>query len=246
MCSSRSLAPPARWRDSAAEPRLRPSDRVPGSVLRSWIGPVRVLTDNRIFYTGGGRPPVFLLLLFSPQRARSLGPVSRSTVVLVLASSLSPPSVSWRRCCASGALSSTRLKKRCPPSTGTGSMKRFPTSSTARSARSFWRCTPTPSVTASSARSGRRATQLPARDNPYKEEHYRRLAYANEHYGNLQAQNGWRTDQGRIYITLGAPQTIQTYPARAQRASDDRVVLRHSHACPAFVLLCSLLQAERG
>jgi len=49
-------------------------------------------------------------------------------------------------------------------------------------------------------------------ENPYKEEHYRRLAYANEHYGNAQAQNGWRTDQGRIYITLGAPQTITTYP----------------------------------
>jgi GWxTD domain-containing protein len=50
-------------------------------------------------------------------------------------------------------------------------------------------------------------------DNPYKEEHYRRLAYANEHYGNPQSQNGWRTDQGRVYITLGAPQTITTYPA---------------------------------
>ncbi len=50
-------------------------------------------------------------------------------------------------------------------------------------------------------------------ENPYKEEHYRRLEYANEHYGALQSHNGWRTDQGRIYITLGAPQTIQTYPA---------------------------------
>ena len=50
-------------------------------------------------------------------------------------------------------------------------------------------------------------------ENPYKEEHYRRLAYANEHFGSPQAQNGWRTDQGRIYITLGAPQTITTYPA---------------------------------
>ena len=53
----------------------------------------------------------------------------------------------------------------------------------------------------------------PGPDNPYKEEHYRRLSYANEHYGNPQSQNGWRTDQGRIYITLGPPQTITTYPA---------------------------------
>jgi len=50
-------------------------------------------------------------------------------------------------------------------------------------------------------------------DNPYKAEHYRRLEYANEHYGDPKIGNGWRTDQGRIYITLGAPQSITTYPA---------------------------------
>ncbi len=35
-------------------------------------------------------------------------------------------------------------------------------------------------------------------DNPYKEERYRRLQYANEHYGLARARNGWRTDRGRI------------------------------------------------
>lgn len=49
-------------------------------------------------------------------------------------------------------------------------------------------------------------------ENPFKEEHYRRLAYANDHYGNAQAQNGWRTDEGHMYIVLGAPQQITTYP----------------------------------
>ncbi len=49
--------------------------------------------------------------------------------------------------------------------------------------------------------------------NSYKDEHYRRLAYANEHYGSLKLENGWRTDQGRIYITLGAPQSVVTYPS---------------------------------
>ncbi len=49
--------------------------------------------------------------------------------------------------------------------------------------------------------------------NTFKEEHYRRLAYANEHYGNAAAQNGWRTDEGHIYIVLGAPQQITTYPS---------------------------------
>jgi len=52
----------------------------------------------------------------------------------------------------------------------------------------------------------------PGPDNPYRAEHYRRLAYANEHFGSPQSGNGWRSDEGRIYITLGAPQTITTYP----------------------------------
>ena len=48
--------------------------------------------------------------------------------------------------------------------------------------------------------------------NDYKEEHYRRLAYANQNYGNIAAQDGWRSDQGRIYITLGAPRQKANYP----------------------------------
>ena len=53
--------------------------------------------------------------------------------------------------------------------------------------------------------------------NVYKEEHYRRLAYANEHFGAIAAQNGWRTDQGRIYITLGEPQQQANYPRSEER-----------------------------
>jgi len=49
--------------------------------------------------------------------------------------------------------------------------------------------------------------------NTYKEEHYSRLAYANEHFGSVNAQNGWRSDQGRIYIILGAPKQKVTYPS---------------------------------
>lgn len=49
--------------------------------------------------------------------------------------------------------------------------------------------------------------------NSYKDEHYRRLSYANEHYGSVREQDGWRTDQGRIYIILGAPKQVVTYPA---------------------------------
>jgi GWxTD domain-containing protein len=49
--------------------------------------------------------------------------------------------------------------------------------------------------------------------NSYRDEHYRRLTYANEHYGSLEQQNGWRTDMGRMYIILGAPKQRATYMA---------------------------------
>jgi GWxTD domain-containing protein len=47
--------------------------------------------------------------------------------------------------------------------------------------------------------------------NSYRDEHYRRLAYANEHYGSVARQDGWRSDQGRIYIILGAPKQVVSY-----------------------------------
>ncbi|MBW8870531.1 MAG: GWxTD domain-containing protein, partial [Acidobacteriales bacterium] len=51
--------------------------------------------------------------------------------------------------------------------------------------------------------------------NSYKEEHYRRLAYANEHFGTLKFENGWRTPMGRTYIELGSPKQKATYYERA-------------------------------
>jgi GWxTD domain-containing protein len=40
-------------------------------------------------------------------------------------------------------------------------------------------------------------------ENTFKEEHYRRIAYANEHFAS--GMPGWKTDRGRIYIAWGAP-----------------------------------------
>ncbi len=37
-------------------------------------------------------------------------------------------------------------------------------------------------------------------DNEFREEHYRRIAYANEHYAA--GKPGWKTDRGHIYICL--------------------------------------------
>jgi len=47
-------------------------------------------------------------------------------------------------------------------------------------------------------------------ENEYKEEHYRRIAYANEHFAA--GMPGWRTDRGRIYIMFGPPTSIDSHP----------------------------------
>ncbi len=47
--------------------------------------------------------------------------------------------------------------------------------------------------------------------NGAKESHYQRLAYANAHFGYGSTQQGWRSDRGMAYITLGAPQQIDRY-----------------------------------
>ena len=46
--------------------------------------------------------------------------------------------------------------------------------------------------------------------NDFKEEHYRRIAYANEHYAS--GIPGWKTDRGRIYIIWGPPDEIESHP----------------------------------
>jgi GWxTD domain-containing protein len=47
-------------------------------------------------------------------------------------------------------------------------------------------------------------------ENEYKEEHYRRIAYANEHYAA--GIPGWKTDRGRIYVMYGPPTSIDAHP----------------------------------
>jgi len=46
-------------------------------------------------------------------------------------------------------------------------------------------------------------------DNAYRTEHYRRIEYANQYFGHVSHTEGWRTDMGRVYITLGEPQQRQ-------------------------------------
>lgn len=48
--------------------------------------------------------------------------------------------------------------------------------------------------------------------NLYRDEHYRRLKYASDHFGTPGRHDGWRTDRGMVYITLGPPQQRTPYP----------------------------------
>jgi len=48
-------------------------------------------------------------------------------------------------------------------------------------------------------------------ENEYKEEHYRRIAYANEHFAS--GIPGWKTDRGRIYIMYGPPDEKDSHPS---------------------------------
>jgi len=51
-------------------------------------------------------------------------------------------------------------------------------------------------------------------ENEFKEEHYRRIAYANEHFAA--GKPGWMTDRGRIYIVFGPADEIEAHPSGGQ------------------------------
>jgi GWxTD domain-containing protein len=51
-------------------------------------------------------------------------------------------------------------------------------------------------------------------ENTFKEEHYRRIAYANEHFAS--GIPGWKTDRGKIYIMWGPPDEIDSHPTGGQ------------------------------
>ncbi len=48
-------------------------------------------------------------------------------------------------------------------------------------------------------------------DNSFREEHYRRIAYTNEHF--YAGEPGWMTDRGHIYIAYGPPDSIDAHPS---------------------------------
>lgn len=71
----------------------------------------------------------------------------------------------------------------------------------------------------------RRNSTPGAKENPFKEEHYRRLAFSNEHFA--EGVPGWRTDRGRIYIVYGPPDSIVAHPSTATSSADEIWLYHH-------------------
>jgi GWxTD domain-containing protein len=55
--------------------------------------------------------------------------------------------------------------------------------------------------------------------NEFKEEHYRRIAYANLRFPTATGTAGWRTDLGRIYILYGPPDEIDDHSTGDTKAA---------------------------
>ena len=48
-------------------------------------------------------------------------------------------------------------------------------------------------------------------ENEFREEHYRRIQYANDHFAA--GKPGWKTDRGHIYIAFGPADSIDSHPS---------------------------------
>lgn len=69
-------------------------------------------------------------------------------------------------------------------------------------------------------------------ENEFKEEHYRRIAYANVHFAH--ELPGWKTDRGRIYIVHGPPGEIKTEPARGGDDPEKPAEVWHYHVIMGY------------
>lgn len=58
---------------------------------------------------------------------------------------------------------------------------------------------------------GRRNPTPNSAENKAKEEHYRRIKYADKYFTSAKTP-GWKTDRGRIYIIYGPPDEIDSHP----------------------------------
>jgi GWxTD domain-containing protein len=63
--------------------------------------------------------------------------------------------------------------------------------------------------------------------NAFKTEHYRRIAYTNQHFGMPSGVPGWQTDRGHMYIVYGPPDEIDSHPKQDQKPAIEYWLYRH-------------------
>ena len=85
--------------------------------------------------------------------------------------------------------------------------------------------------------------------NPYKEEHYARMEYANSHFGRDSNTPGWMTDMGRAYILFGAPTSRHPFVGYGQIYPMELWFYQNSTnspALPAFYYLLFYIDGDIG
>jgi GWxTD domain-containing protein len=78
----------------------------------------------------------------------------------------------------------------------------------------------------------RRNTSPSSSKNEFKEEHYRRLAYANQHFAY--SVPGGETDRGRAYIVYGPPTASKSGSMRDMSGSTNPTELWHYNSTPGL------------
>ena len=66
-------------------------------------------------------------------------------------------------------------------------------------------------------------------ENEFKDEHYRRIAFANNHFGTASGTPGWKTDRGHIYIVYGPPDEIDAHPSGSGNAAHGYELWTYRH-----------------
>jgi GWxTD domain-containing protein len=85
-------------------------------------------------------------------------------------------------------------------------------------------------------------------ENEFKEEHYRRIAYTNGKYGDNNGLAGWKTDRGRVYITYGPPDEIESHPSGSvtMRYPTEQWLYHHIQGVGENVIVEFVDQARNG
>jgi bla regulator protein blaR1 len=64
-------------------------------------------------------------------------------------------------------------------------------------------------------------------ENEFKDEHYRRMAFADRHFRTASGRPGWQTDRGHMYIVYGPPDEIEDHPKGSQARYATEVWMYH-------------------